>query len=160
MIARAKSLLPAGHGQLTARVDSGFYSVELMTGLRRQQVRFSMSAPRTSSMWRAMAEIPEQHWADAEEMRDAEVAETTLTPHGWGHEPLRLIVRRVSVSAEEIHRGSPRARRRVLQIASRAQHRLYRVHKRMRERKKPGNVITVACARELACFLWAAATAP
>ena len=42
----------------------------------------------------------------------------------------------------------------------RAQTRLYRVHKRMRERKKPGNVITVACARELACFLWAAATAP
>jgi transposase len=48
----------------------------------------------------------------------------------------------------------------VLQIAARAQHRLYRVHKRMQERKKPGNVITVACARELACFLWAAATAP
>jgi len=48
----------------------------------------------------------------------------------------------------------------ILQIASRAQRRLYRVHKRMRERKKPGNVIVVACARELACFLWAAATAP
>jgi|SRR5450755_3185272 transposase len=29
-----------------------------------------------------------------------------------------------------------------------------------RERNKPGNVITVACARELSCFLWAAATAP
>ena len=38
--------------------------------------------------------------------------------------------------------------------------RLYRIHRRMRERNKPGNVITVACARELACFLWAAATAP
>ena len=38
--------------------------------------------------------------------------------------------------------------------------RLYRLHKRMRERNKPGNVIVVACARELACFLWAAATAP
>ena len=48
----------------------------------------------------------------------------------------------------------------VLQIARRAQSRLYRIHRRMRERKKPGNVITVACARELACFLWAAATAP
>jgi transposase len=48
----------------------------------------------------------------------------------------------------------------VLQIARRPQARLYRVHRRMRERKKPGNVITVACARELACFLWAAATAP
>jgi transposase len=48
----------------------------------------------------------------------------------------------------------------VLQIARRAQSRLYRLHTRMRERHKPGNVITVACARELACFLWAAATAP
>lgn len=48
----------------------------------------------------------------------------------------------------------------ILQIAWRAQHRLHRIHRRMRERRKPGNVITVACARELACFLWAAATAP
>ena len=48
----------------------------------------------------------------------------------------------------------------VLQIARRAQSRLYRLHNRMRERKKPGNVIAVACARELSCFLWAAATAP
>ncbi len=48
----------------------------------------------------------------------------------------------------------------VLQIARRAQSRLYRIHKRMRERKKLGNVITVACARELSCFLWAAATVP
>ena len=48
----------------------------------------------------------------------------------------------------------------IVQIASRAQSRLYRLHRRMRERNKPGNVIVVACARELACFLWAAATAP
>ena len=38
----------------------------------------------------------------------------------------------------------------VLQIARAAPRpRLYRIHKRMREHKKPGNVITVACAREL-----------
>ncbi len=30
MIARATSLLPDGHGQVTARGDSGFYSAELM----------------------------------------------------------------------------------------------------------------------------------
>ena len=48
----------------------------------------------------------------------------------------------------------------IVQIALRAQTRLYRLHRRMRERKKLGNVIAVACARELACFLWAAATAP
>jgi hypothetical protein len=112
MIARAARLLPAGHGQITARVESGFYSAELMGELGEQQVRFSMSAPRTSSMWNAMASIPEPHWADAQEMHGAQVAEAQFTPHGWEHEPLRLIVRRVSVSAEEIHRGSPRARRR------------------------------------------------
>ena len=47
----------------------------------------------------------------------------------------------------------------VLQIAWRAQHRLYRLHNRLRARGKPANVATVAVARELACFLWAAAVA-
>jgi transposase len=47
----------------------------------------------------------------------------------------------------------------VLAIANRAQQRLHRVHRRMRERGKAHNIIVVACARELACFLWAAATA-
>jgi transposase len=48
----------------------------------------------------------------------------------------------------------------VLQIANRAQHRLHRVYTQMRARGKPHNVTVVACARELSCFLWAAATAP
>ena len=47
----------------------------------------------------------------------------------------------------------------VLAISNRAQQRLYRVNRRMRTRGKPHNVTVVACARELACFLWAAATA-
>ena len=44
-------------------------------------------------------------------------------------------------------------------IANRAQQRLYRVNTKMRARGKPHNVTVVACARELSCFLWAAATA-
>ncbi|MBV8919209.1 MAG: IS110 family transposase [Solirubrobacterales bacterium] len=48
----------------------------------------------------------------------------------------------------------------ILQIAWKAQHRLHRVHKRFNARGKPANVATVAIARELAGFLWAAATAP
>ena len=48
----------------------------------------------------------------------------------------------------------------VLQIANRAQHRLHRVYTQMRARGKPHNVTVIACARELSCFLWAAATAP
>jgi len=48
----------------------------------------------------------------------------------------------------------------ILQIAWRAQHRLHRVHHDLRGRGKPGNVATVAVARQLAGFCWAAATAP
>jgi transposase len=47
----------------------------------------------------------------------------------------------------------------VLQVARRAQQRLHRLHSRLRARGKPGNLATVAVARELACFLWAAAVA-
>lgn len=48
----------------------------------------------------------------------------------------------------------------ILQIAWRAQHRLHRTHERFKARGKPANVATIAVARELAGFLWAAATAP
>jgi transposase len=48
----------------------------------------------------------------------------------------------------------------VLQIAWRAQLRLWRLQRRLAQRGKPANVVTVALARELACFLWAAAVAP
>ena len=71
MIARASSLLPDGHGQVTVRGDSGFYSAELMMKLRAQRTRFSLSAPRTTRMWSAMTQIPEDAWAHAKRMRGA-----------------------------------------------------------------------------------------
>jgi transposase len=64
---------------------------------------------------------------------------------------------RIGVTLAERQAGQPDH---VLQIANRAQHRIHRVYTRMRARGKPHNVTIVACARELACFLWAAATAP
>jgi transposase len=48
----------------------------------------------------------------------------------------------------------------ILRTAWKAQHRLHRVHRRFKARGKPANVATIAVARELAGFLWAAATAP
>lgn len=48
----------------------------------------------------------------------------------------------------------------VLAIAWRAQHRLHRLYRRLHDRGKPHNVATVAVARELSGFLWAAACAP
>jgi Transposase DDE domain group 1 len=112
MLDRAERLLPAEHGQITVRGDSGFYAIELMNGLRKRRMRFTLSATRTSLMWGKLAEIPEHAWVDATCMRGAQVAELQFTPEGWKHEPLRLIVRRVPVTAAELLHGSPKARRR------------------------------------------------
>jgi len=63
---------------------------------------------------------------------------------------------RIGVTLHNRQAGQPDH---ILQIAWRAQHRLYRLHQRLRGRGKPGNIAVVAAARELACFLWAAAVA-
>lgn len=63
---------------------------------------------------------------------------------------------RIGVTLQNRQQGQPDH---VLQIAWRAQHRLFRLQGRLRERGKPANVAAVAVARELACFLWAAAVA-
>lgn len=112
MLGRAARLLPEGHGQITVRGDSGFYAVELMMSCRKRGMRFTFSATRTTAMWAKLHEIAEDAFKDATEMRGAQVAELQFTPEGWKHEPLRLIVRRVPVTAQELQAGSPKARRR------------------------------------------------
>ena len=77
----------------------------------------------------------------------------------------RLLVEAAKHYARPPRRGATLARRQegqpdhILQTAWRAQHRLFRLQTRLRSRGKPANVATVAAARELACFLWSAATA-
>jgi len=77
----------------------------------------------------------------------------------------RLLVESAWHYGRTPHIGAPLHRRQegqpdhVLAIANRTQQRLFRVHARMRARGKPHNVTVVAMARELTCFLWAAATA-
>jgi hypothetical protein len=100
------------------RIDSAYYAAELLEALRTQRARFTVSVPRNRAMWNALAQIPERAWTDALDMPGAQVAETTYTPAGWRHEPLRLIVRRVGFSAREIsklggsRRSTPTARAR------------------------------------------------
>jgi hypothetical protein len=105
---RALRLLPAGHGPVTFRIDSAYYALDLLKALRAKAARFTVSVPRTSAMWSALERI--DAWEPATGMPGAEVAETTYTPEGWKHEPLRLIVRRRCFSARELS-NSPRARR-------------------------------------------------
>lgn len=61
----------------------------------------------------------------------------------------------IGVTLRDRHKGQPEQ---IVRISMRAQHRLYRQYHRLKERGKPHNVVTVAVARELAGFLWAAAT--
>lgn len=111
LLGRVVSYLPEGHGEISARFDSGFYRVDLLSDCRERGVRFSISVPRSTAMWRALEEIGEDQWQDAQELKSAQVAESTYTPHGWEHEPLRLIVRRVAHPADALS-DDPRARRR------------------------------------------------
>ncbi len=108
---RALALLPRGHGEATFRVDCAYYTLELLEQLRAQRARFTVSVPRTDAMWRALERIPDADWQDAIEMDGAQVAETTYTPAGWKHEPLRLIVRRVRFTRAQLASTSSRRRR-------------------------------------------------
>jgi hypothetical protein len=81
-----------------------------MRALRKAEVRFTISAPRSEGMWRALKGIPDSAWQEAEGMAGAEVAETTYAPQGWQAEPLRLVIRRVAHRAASLS-ADPRARR-------------------------------------------------
>lgn len=111
LLCHALECLPAEHGAVAARFDSGFYSLELLAECRRQEVRFSISTPRSPAMWRALEAICADAWQPAQQFDAAEVAETSYTPAGWDDEPLRLIVRRVSHRPAEFS-SDARARRR------------------------------------------------
>lgn len=107
---RALRLLPSGHGPVTFGIDSAYYAIDLLRALRAKAARFTVSVPRTTALWKALERIPDDAWQPATGMDGAEVAETSYTPEGWKHEPLRLIVRRRCFSAHELSK-SPRARR-------------------------------------------------
>jgi transposase len=100
--------------------------------------------------------VPSLHQSGESETRGA----ITKTGSGYAR---RLLVEaawhyarepRIGITLRTRQQGQPEQ---VLQIAWRAQHRLYRLHRRLRARGKSGNIAVVAAARELACFLWAAA---
>jgi hypothetical protein len=111
LLRRTLAHLPAGHGEVSVRLDSGFYRIDLLCDCRERGARFSVSVPHSSAMWAALEAIEEEDWRAAEAMERAEVAETSYRPAGWKAEPLRLIVRRVAHRAAELSED-PRARRR------------------------------------------------
>jgi hypothetical protein len=110
LLDEALGRLPQGHGQVSVRGDSDYFCDELMQRCRRRRVRFAISVPRNRAMWRASYQVPEQGWRPALEMPGAEIAETTYSPLGWTHAPLRLLIRRRLLEVAEL--GNRRAQRR------------------------------------------------
>ncbi len=111
LVERALAALPPDHGPVQARMDSGFENVALFKRLRRHGVRFTCSLKRTPALHRLRLQIRSGDWQPALQMLNAEIAETTYTPGDWRQEPLRLIVRRVKITTDELSED-PRSRRR------------------------------------------------
>jgi transposase len=100
----------------------------------------------------------------SERTSDQKRRQGSITKAGSGH------ARRLLVEAAHHYRTRPQigetlARRqqgqdgRVLEVAWRAQRRLHQRWQHLHhERRKPAGVVAIACARELASFLWEAAT--
>jgi transposase len=112
--------------------------------------------PRELSAWLGL--VPSVHQSGQSVTRGAitktgsQLARRLLVEAAWHY----LRPPRVGQTLRNRQDGQPAQ---ILEIAWRAQQRLYRTHTHLRERGKPGNVATVAAARELSGFLWAAATA-
>jgi Transposase DDE domain group 1 len=77
-------------GELTLRMDSGFWSAKLIKRLRRHRVRYSITVRQTKIIRAAIAAIPEPAWAPIAYQPDG-VAQVAETPYRGD----RLIVRRV-----------------------------------------------------------------
>jgi hypothetical protein len=77
-------------GELTFRMDSGFWSAKLIRRLRRHRVRYSITVRQTKTVRAAIAAIPEAAWVPIAYQPDG-VAQVAETPYRGD----RLIVRRV-----------------------------------------------------------------
>ena len=77
-------------GELTLRMDSGFWSAKLLRALRRHEVRYSITVRQAKTVRAAIATIPEHVWVQIAYQPDG-VAQVAETPYRGD----RLIVRRV-----------------------------------------------------------------
>ena len=114
--------------------------------------------PRPALISGFLGIVPSEHTSDLKRRQGA------ITKAGPGH-ARRLLVQAAHHYARQPAIGPTLARRqdgqdpRVIEIAWRAQRRLHQRWQHLRgERKKPSGVVAIAVARELAGFLWEAAT--
>lgn len=109
LIARAVGSLPDGLLRPVIRADSGFFDADVARAALRAGADYAIVAKRNRAAWRACRGIAEESWRPAIGM-DAEVSECDYLPAGWPP-ATRCVVRRVTVSRDEL-RSDARSRRR------------------------------------------------
>ena len=91
LLKRALAALPeavrdgaaAAGRKIRLRADAGYFAGELARAAVAGGLEFAIGAKRITSMWKALAGIPEDAWTDAIDMHGAQVAVSPYKPGEW-----------------------------------------------------------------------------
>ena len=121
LLRRALASLPAAvrAGDVTVRVDAGYFAGDLARAAAIEGVRFAIGAKRIAPLWRLLSGIDESAWTDAIDMPAAQVAVADYAPADWPA-GTRLLIRRVRLAPDRISHDPRSCRRRTLHPDQRA----------------------------------------
>ena len=122
LLRRALACLPAAAragGRVAMRADAGYFAGALARAAHDERIAFAIGAKRIAPLWRLLAGIAEQDWADATGMDNAQVAVADYCPDWWPA-TTRLIVRRVALDPGQVSADLRSRRRRTLHPDQRA----------------------------------------
>jgi Transposase DDE domain group 1 len=113
LLVRALAALPKqarDGGRVALRVDAGYFAGELARTAHDEGITFAIGAKRMDALWRLLAGIAEDEWADAIDMPGAQVAVADYRPDWWPANTY-LLIRRVRLDISQVS-ADPRSRRR------------------------------------------------
>ena len=118
LLGRALAALPqavrdgvaAAGGKIALRADAGYFAGQLARAAAKENMAFAIGAKRITSMWKALAGIPDDAWRDAIDMENAQVAVSPYQPADWPGDTV-LLIRRVKLDPGQVS-ADPRSRRR------------------------------------------------
>ena len=113
LLRRALGCLPEqarASGRVAMRADAGYFAGALARAAHDEHISFAIGAKRIAPLWRLLAGLAEDHWHDAIEMDNAQVAVAEYCPDWWPADT-RLLIRRVALEPGQVS-ADPRSRRR------------------------------------------------
>lgn len=112
LLRRALAALPAQAraGRVQLRADAGYFAGELARVAFFEGVQFAIGAKRIAPLWRLLADLSGQDWAEAIDMDGAQIAVADYRPDWWPAKTF-LLIRRVRLDISQVS-ADPRSRRR------------------------------------------------